>query len=871
MLAGMTRANLLMLTPLALSLAVGCSEKKEEQPTPDTRTLHVASPDWRDQVIYFVMTDRFANGDATNDDQGGGEYDPADEKRYSGGDLKGIVSKLDYIQGLGATALWITPPVANQWWDPVVDYSGYHGYWARDFKAVDEHAGTLDDYKDLSHGLHERGMYLIQDIVANHTGNFFYWPNQNYSPSDPSANFRLNTASTPVSAPTAAPFDQNDVTNPDDVAAAIYHFTPQIADYSDPVQQKTWALSDLDDLNTTNPVVQAALQDAYSYWITEVGVDGFRIDTALYVEHEFWASFVPAVEAAAASTGRDDFLTFGEAAVGGAELDDSTDQLVASYLGSAAAPEMKAMLHFTLYNEIDRVIAKGRPTSWLTYRLDKFMSVYPNPHIMPTFIDNHDAQRFLTDASEDALRQALALVMTLPGIPVIYYGTEQGFTETRRAMFAGGYLSQGKDGFNPASPWYTSIHELAALRTASPVLTRGDLTVLRDNPGGPGVFIYKRSYEGESVVVMMNTSSRNMLVSGVDLGVPEGTVTEKLYAYEMPDDVVMQPVLARLEPRAIAVLKLGDTTTTITPPDTTITVDTQVEGQTFTGDFPLSGTVTPPVPFVYIIVDDDLDNAVRARPDEVTGTFTATVPTARFPLGASSHTLVLWASAKNVATDRMHFDADITFNGTITTVPDPEGDDTGPGGTYTYPQDASFGTGRYMDVVEVTVEAGPAIMNLHFKMKDWSTVWNPTNGFDHVCFTTFFDLPGQDGATFLPRLQASAPEDFTWDLMHFTSGWDNSVFGTDGATADAWGASKPAPSLEADPQNKTLTFSFNRTEYGIDSWEGVKIYVTTWDFDGVGAEYRPISADGGPWTVGGGAGDGPKIMDQVGPITIPAP
>src|SRR5687768_3708729 len=91
--------------------------------------LHVASPDWRDQVVYFVMIDRFDDGDRSNNDQGQREYDPASGAHYSGGDLAGLTRRLDYIRGLGATALWITPPVRHQWWDGSIGYGGYHGYW----------------------------------------------------------------------------------------------------------------------------------------------------------------------------------------------------------------------------------------------------------------------------------------------------------------------------------------------------------------------------------------------------------------------------------------------------------------------------------------------------------------------------------------------------------------------------------------------------------------------------------------------------------------------------------------------------------------------------------------------------------------------
>ncbi len=114
--------------------------------------LHVPSPDWRDQIIYFLMTDRFDNGDPGNNDQHAGEFDPSDGSKYNGGDLRGVERRLDYIRGLGATAVWITPPVANTWWSPALRYGGYHGYWATDFMAVDPHLGNLGDYQHAVEG-----------------------------------------------------------------------------------------------------------------------------------------------------------------------------------------------------------------------------------------------------------------------------------------------------------------------------------------------------------------------------------------------------------------------------------------------------------------------------------------------------------------------------------------------------------------------------------------------------------------------------------------------------------------------------------------------------------------------------------------------
>ena len=117
--------------------------------------LHVPSPDWRDQVIYFLMTDRFEDGNPSNNDQGAGEYNPQKSSHFSGGDLAGVKKRLDYIQGLGATSVWVTPPVLNQWWNGT--YGGYHGYWAADFKRMEQLSivKMADKYHELAQH-HER-------------------------------------------------------------------------------------------------------------------------------------------------------------------------------------------------------------------------------------------------------------------------------------------------------------------------------------------------------------------------------------------------------------------------------------------------------------------------------------------------------------------------------------------------------------------------------------------------------------------------------------------------------------------------------------------------------------------------------------------
>ncbi|MCA9515852.1 MAG: hypothetical protein KC635_12990 [Myxococcales bacterium] len=843
--------------------------------------LHVPSPDWSEQVIYFVMIDRFDNGDATNDDQGAGEYDPATNAKYSGGDLQGIIDRLDYIQGLGATAIWITPPVKNQWWDPVAQFSGYHGYWARDLRDVDEHYGAMADYEALSDALHRRGMFLIQDIVPNHMGNFFNYDEAAWSAADPTAGYSKVTGALPGEAPEDPAFALNDPRNEADRAAAQYHWTPPISNYLDAVQEKTWQISGLDDLNTENPTVMKALRERYGAWITNVGVDGFRIDTAKFIDHPFWRDFIhgtdaeaPGVNAVAAATGRDDFLTFGEVYEVSDAYDDTAEQKLSSYLGTTSAPEIGAVLGFPLYEELKEVIGGGRATAALSYRLNRFMdpTLFPDPYKMPNFIDNHDVQRFLAAASQEAFEQALIVIFTIPGIPVVYQGTEQGFTETRAAMFAGGWMSGGEDHFDTTSADYTFLKGLIAARRANPVLQKGDLEILQD-AAGPGVLAYERALpDGAEAVVLLNTAEEPVLVADLDVGLPSGTKLRALTGRgDVADSVVGYDdrVLLELPARGARVLAKTDETVLLPAKPATITVDTAISGETFTADAVVTGTVTPASTTLVMVVDD-----LVARKTAITvgsdGTWSATIPVASFPYGDNPHTVTFYAPEANVASARMHFRSNTEFDGTLVHADDPAGDDTGPAGTYFYPSDATFQGAHYGDIVGVDLEASGATLRLKLHMADHSTTWNPSNGYDHVSFSLYFDLPGVDGVTVLPKLQAEAPEGFAWDISAFEFGWTNAFYKSDGATATEWGTPSPGrPKIAVDAATKTITFEFNGALVGLTTWEGVSFYGTTWDFDGIDNLLRPLSPAGGQWAFGGGEATDPLILDSVGPVLIP--
>jgi glycosidase len=870
-------------------VALGCSSNDSggspDSGQPDAGLLHVASPVWEEQVIYFVMIDRFANGNPSNDNQNRSEFDPTDGDKYSGGDLQGIIDKLDYIQGLGATAVWITPPVANMWWDPLQQSGGYHGYWARHLKKVDEHVGTLDTYKALSDALHRRGMYLIQDVVPNHMGNFFTY--SSYDPGNPSANVVMNTQAVPTPKPEQPPFDQDDPRDAAQRDAGIYHWTPVITDYFNPNQELNYQVSDLDDLNSESPAVRTALRDSYGYWIKEVGVDAFRVDTAKYVPHEFWHDFMwstdtaaPGMMAAARATGREHFFAFGEVFENSDPLSDTADQKVSSYLGTTATPELPALLAYPLYSDINRVFTGGQPTSYLTYRLGRFMdpALYPNPYASPTFLDNHDNQRFLALGSRRAMIQALAFLFTIPGIPVIYYGTEQDFIETRAAMFAGGWMANG-DSYLPGDRYFY-LKRLADIRKANRAFTQGTVEVLYDNEAAPGVLAYQRVLGSDRFLVVLNTSDGNTLMSEMATGLAAGTQLEVLESQQF---IPALPAGARigvgpggaltslLPQRAVLILRATTDVIAPVPPGATITVDTPIDGETFTDDVTVTGSVSPPNTAVRMVLDGAYDRGVDVTVNQQTGAWSIVLPISTFPVGTAKHSLAFYAPGPKVSTPRLAFTSNIVFVGTAVTLDDPAGDDRGPSGTYIYPKDLTFEGKHYGDIVKVVAEVGKTTMLLHVTLADWSIVWKPALGFDHVSFNIFFSLPGQQGLTVMPKQNASVPAGFTWNLDQFTYGWNNAMYNTTGATASAYGTPIIPPVVLADQGTKTVTFQYNRTNYGLSTWENVKVYITTWDFDGIGGNFRPLSPGGGQWEYGGGQPTDPYVLDDTAVITLPAP
>ena len=845
-------------------------------PSIASRALHVPSPDWRDQVIYFVMTDRFDDGDPGNNDQGGGEYDPTSTAHYNGGDLRGLARRLDYIRGLGATAVWITPPVANQWWNGRVHHGGYHGYWAEDFMRVDAHLGTLEDYRELSRRLHGAGMYLVQDVVVNHVGDWFDYEGGR-DPHDPAKHFVMYDWARGKPAPTQVPFDRNDARRPEDRAAAIYHWTPDIADFSDQVQERTWQLAGLDDLDTENPVVRDALRESYGYWIREVGVDGFRVDTAFHVEPEFFADFMrsgdaehPGILRVAEQTGRRDFHAFGEGFGPDRPYEDAKARKIEAYARTAGGePLLTGMINFPLYATLGDVFARGHPSAELGWRIENMMRVHRDPHRMPTFVDNHDVDRFLAGGSEAGLKQALLSILTLPGIPTIYQGTEQGYTGQRDAMFAGGYGAGGRDHFDTSAPLYRYLQGAIALRREHRVFSRGVPTVLASNAAAPGALAWRMAWEGESTLVVLNTSDEQTLLDNLDTGLAPGTVLQGLFGIDAtPDDLIVGAdgrVTLRLAPRAGQVWKASDRVVAPPAAAASITLSPQ-PGDVHDGDFTVGGTSEGLQSFM-LVVDGDLAGARIVRPD-AGGRWQANVETGDMVDASVVHRLVAWSATPSAVSPGRGFRVARRWQ-VLAEADDPQGDDHGPEGRYRYPGDPGWSENRQADIRGVRVSAAGGALRIDLEMHALTTLWNPVNGFDHVAFTIFLQLPGESGgSTVMPLQNAGLPGDMRWHYRLRAGGWTNALFAAAGASERSEGTPvTPVARIETDADANRVSFILPGSALGRpESWSGARIYVTTWDYD---AGYRALAPQ--PQSAAFGGGDGtrdPLVMDDV-LVTLP--
>ncbi|MDX1417567.1 MAG: glucodextranase DOMON-like domain-containing protein, partial [Candidatus Promineifilaceae bacterium] len=441
-------------------------------------------------------------------------------------------------------------------------------------------------------------------------------------------------------------------------------------------------------------------------------------------------------------------------------------------------------------------------------------------------------------------------------------------------MFAEGWEAGGVDHFDTESEMFQFISRLAHMRTTNPLFTRGTLTTLADSETGPGVLAYRRDYQGETALVLFNTADRPILVSDLDTGLAQGTVLNLSAGIVGTSDLVVGrdgKMTLELPAREGLVLLAGDEVVEVdTDQEAAITINTDLSTEPFTTDISITGTVSEPNAPVKIITDGNLGNAIDTTAGE-DGQYTVAVPISLFPPGQTRHNVVAYAPGLQVASAPQEFVTEVSSTEARITVYDLVGDDVGPLHTYELPTDFTFR--EQMDILSATASAYGTNLLVEVQMAEISTSWNPRNGFDHVLFHVFIDLPGVDGLVELPRINANAPEEFQWNLQSFSEGWGNRLYSTDDASAAAWGqAVTPAQIVNVDHATDSVQFLFLSDALGNpQTLEGAKVYITAWDWNGVDATYRPLRPIAGPWAFGGGdqeAGD-PLIIDDTAVLQIP--
>ncbi|MFJ8919679.1 pullulanase-type alpha-1,6-glucosidase [Streptomyces sp. NPDC102415] len=503
-------AALLPVVPAATSASA--APRPPSPPSDAKLAEEPARHDLTREQFYFVLPDRFANGDTSNDRGGltGSRletgFDPTDKGFYQGGDLKGLTQRLDYIKGLGTTAIWLAPIFKNRPVQGTGDdaSAGYHGYWITDFTQVDPHFGTNADLTKLIDKAHGKGMKVFFDVITNHTADTVDYAEKEYGYKPKGAYPYLDKD--------GRPFD--DTRGVGKVDADSFPYTPKNTGKKVPAWlndttmyhnrgDSTYAgesteygdFSGLDDLWTERPEVVSGMEKIYEKWVRDFDIDGFRIDTVKHVDLDFWTQWATALDGYAAKHGRDDFFMFGE-------VYSADTSITSPYVTQG---RLDATLDFPFQEAARQYASQGAPASKLAavhaddyrYTTDK-----ANAYEQVTFLGNHDMGRIGTFLKQDnpkasdaelldRARLANELMFLGRGNPVIYYGDEQGYTgaggdkDARQTLFASrtaDYLdddqlgtdrTHASDAYDTTHPLYRSIAALSKLTADHPALRDG--------------------------------------------------------------------------------------------------------------------------------------------------------------------------------------------------------------------------------------------------------------------------------------------------------------------------------------------------------------------------------------------------------------
>ena len=500
-------------------------------PASPAAALFPSPADWRDQWIYFLMLDRFNNPAAPPVHQ---PFDDPGFFGFQGGKFSGVKAQLGYIRGLGAGAIWLSPALKNLQFDS----GAYHGYGIHDFlraepRFADNPAHADDELRALVDAAHAQGLFVIFDIVLNHTGNVFGYQN--------GAQTDFHSAPQPVLWRDATGTARADFP---DVAKIVSPSLDSVV-WPSELQQNAFFrregnpgpgddtigdFSVLKQMMTADPDAQRFLIRAYQYVIARFDVDGFRIDTLRYLQGDLPRIFGNSMREFALSIGKKNFFTFGEVLDGNAEAD------IARFIGrnTNAASDLvgvDAALDYPLFNNLKPVVKGFSAPSALVamYQLRKtieknILSSHGDAtRYFVTFLDNHDMKERIRYEDQqnptkydDQVTLALGCLFGLPGVPCVYYGTEQGLHGHGKDDPAVREALWGGPGFNTGSKFYREIQKLAAVRAAQSALrygrfyfrpVSGDGQHFGVSPFPQGVVAFSRILNDQEVVVVANTST----------------------------------------------------------------------------------------------------------------------------------------------------------------------------------------------------------------------------------------------------------------------------------------------------------------------------------------------------------------------------
>lgn len=502
-------------------------------------------------VLYMLMPDRFADGNPDNNDiKGMNPYktNRSQPNQRHGGDLEGIRHHLDYFKELGVTALWFTPVLENN-----SPGGSYHGYATTDYYRVDPRFGTNDEYRRLTDEAHAKGLKIVMDMIFNHCGFEHPWINDM-----PSKDW-LNTPEWL--------YDRKDKTKAEvnrKYMQTTYKLTPTVDPYASAIDLKEtvdgWFVPSMPDLNQRNPHVIRYLIQNSIWWIETVGIDGIRMDTYPYADAGAMALWMKTMDEEYPN-----FNVVGETWVSdppytGAWQKDSKISQRNSYLKTVMDFSFHAKINQAKYEDTD---GSGNGMNRI-YENFVYDYLYPNPSSVMAFVENHDTDRFLGNGRDTAaLKQAMAILLTVKRIPQLYYGTEILMNGTKektdgyvRKDFPGGFPGDDHNAFTAGgrtpeeNAMFTWLSRLLHWRQGNDVITKGSQTQFIPYNG---VYVIARQYDGKNVMTVVNGTGKTTVFAVKRYAEVIGHNTEAKDV--LTDRTVSLTDDTQLEPRKVMILE----------------------------------------------------------------------------------------------------------------------------------------------------------------------------------------------------------------------------------------------------------------------------------------------------------------------------